>query len=141
MTYHPGMVRRVLIACAVSVLGVAWTPAIVPAHAETGAPPCSFTLSPPHVVQVSGRDMVTATVAPAGCVVAAEPTLSVACVQMAGSQSAEQCDFREGVQTAQVYYAPYRAGATYTATGRGCASTGNPPKSICQTSGPLTATL
>lgn len=85
--------------------------------------------------------MVTATVAPAGCVVAAEPTLSVACVQMAGSQSAEQCDFREGVQTAQVYYAPYRAGATYTATGRGCASTGNPPKSICQTSGPLTATL
>jgi hypothetical protein len=135
------MVRRVLIACAVSVLGVAWMPAIMSAHAETGGPPCSFTLSPPRVVQISGRDMVTATVAPAGCVVAAEPTLSVACVQMQGSQTAEQCDYREGTQTAQVYYAPYRAGATYTATGRGCASTGNPPRSICQTSGPLTATL
>jgi len=135
------MVRRVLIACAVAVLGVAWTPAIVSAHAETGAPPCSFTLTPPRVVQVSGRDMVTTTVAPGGCVVAAEPTLSVACIQMQGSQTAEQCEYKEGTQTAQVYYAPYRAGATYTATGRGCASTGNPPQSICQTTGPLTATL
>jgi hypothetical protein len=135
------MVRRVLIACAISVLGVASTPAIVPALAETGAPPCSFTLTPPRVVQVSGRDMVTTTVAPAGCSVGAEPTLSVACVQMQGSQTAEQCESKQGTQTAQVYYAPYRAGATYTATGRGCASTGNPPKSICQTSGPLTATL
>lgn len=135
------MVRRVLTACAIAVLGVAWTPAIVPALAETGAPPCSFTLTPPHVVQVSGRDMVTTTVAPAACAVAAEPTLSVACIQMQGSQTAEQCEYKEGTQTAQVYYAPYRAGTTYTATGRGCASTGNPPKSICQTTGPLTATL
>jgi hypothetical protein len=141
VTYHPWMVRRILIACAVAVLGVAGMPAGVAAHAETDAPPCAFTLSPPHVVQVSGRDMVTATVDPAACGVAAEPTLSVACVQMQGSQSAEQCDMTEGPGTAQVYYAPYRAGATYTATGRGCASTGNPPRSLCQTSGPLTATL
>lgn len=115
-------------------------PAIVSAHAETGAP-CSFTLTPPRVVQVSGRDMVTTTVAPGGCVVAAEPTMSVACIQMQGSQTAEQCEHKEGTQTAQVYYAPYRRGATYTATGSGCASTGNPPQSICQTTGPLTATL
>jgi len=141
VTYHPGMVRRILFACTVTVLGVAWMPGTVSAHAETGAPPCAFTLSPPHVVQISGRDMVTATVDPAGCVVAAEPTLSVACVQMQGSQSTELCDSTEGPGTAQVYYAPYRAGATYTATGRGCASTGNPPRSICQTSGPFTATL
>jgi hypothetical protein len=141
VTYHPWMVRRILIACAVAVLGVAGMPAGVSAHAETDAPPCAFTLSPPHVVQVSGRDMVTATVDPAACGVAAEPTLSVACVQMQGSQSAEQCDMTQGPGTAQVYYAPYRAGATYTATGRGCASTGNPPRSLCQTSGPLTATL
>jgi hypothetical protein len=135
------MVLRVLIACTVAMVGAAWMPATVPARAETGAPPCSFTLTPPRVVQVSGRDMVTTTVAPAGCVVAAEPTLSVACIQMQGSQTAEQCEYKEGTQTAQVYYAPYRPGATYTATGRGCASTGNPPQSICQTTGPLTATL
>jgi hypothetical protein len=141
VTYHPRMVRRILVACTVALLAVVGMPAEISANAETGAPPCAFTLSPPHVVQVSGRDMVTATVDPAACGVAAEPTLSVACVQMQGSQSAEQCDFIEGPGTAQVYYAPYRPGATYTATGRGCASTGNPPRSICQTSGPLTATL
>ena len=140
MTYHPRMVRRVLIACAVSVLGVAGLPAAISA-AETDPPPCAFTLSPPRVVQVSGRDMVTATVEAAACGVGAEPTSSVACIQMQGSDSAEQCDVGEGILTAQVYYAPYRAGATYTATGRGCALTGNPPRSVCQTSGPLTATL
>lgn len=140
MTYHPLMVRRLLVAAAAAILGVAGMPLAVSA-AETEAPPCAFTLSPPRVVQVSGRDMVTATVEAAACGVGAEPTSSLACIQMQGSDSAEQCDVGEGILTAQVYYAPYRAGATYTATGRGCASTGNPPKSICVTSGPLTATL
>jgi hypothetical protein len=79
--------------------------------AETGTPPCAFALSAPHVVQMQGSD------------------------------SAEQCDMTEGPGTAQVYYAPYRPGATHTATGRRCASTGNPPRSVCQTSGPLTTTL
>jgi hypothetical protein len=139
VTYHPRMVRRLLIASAVVVLGGAGLP--VSAHAETGAPPCAFTLSPPHVVQVSGVNMVTATINPGACTVAAEPTLSVACVQMQGSSSTEQCDTTEGPGTAQVYYSPYRSGATYTSTGRGCASTGNPPQSLCQTTGPLTATL
>jgi hypothetical protein len=135
------MVRRIVTATAVVVFGLVGAPTGVAAHAETGAPPCDFTLSPPRVVQVSGRDMVTATVQPAGCSVGADPTSSVACVQMQGSQSAEQCEKTDGPRMAQVYYAPYRPGATYTATGRGCASTGNPPQSICQTSGPLTATL
>lgn len=135
------MVRRVLIATAVVMLGVAGAPTAVSAHAETGAPPCAFTLTPPRVVQVSGRDMVTATVQPAACTVGADPTSSVACVQMQGSQTAEQCDKTDGPNMAQVYYAPYRPGATYTATGRGCASTGNPRHSISQTTGPLTATL
>jgi hypothetical protein len=133
------MVRHVVIAAAM-MLGMTVAPCGVDAHAETGAPPCAFTLSPPHVVQVSGRDMVTATMQPAACTVPAEPTSSVACVQMQGSQTAEQCEKTDGPNVAQVYYAPYRPGATYTATGRGCASTGNPPQSVCQTSGPLTAT-
>jgi hypothetical protein len=134
------MVRRVLVVCAAAMLGVAVLPAAVSA-AETEPAPCAFTLSPPHVVQVSGRDMVTATVEAGACGVGAEPTSSVACIQMQGSDSAEQCDLGEGILTAQVYYAPYRPGATYTATGRGCALTGNPPRSSCQSTGPLTATL
>jgi hypothetical protein len=133
------MLRHLLVVAAIAVLGVAAPP--ISAHAETGTPPCAFTLSSPRVVQVSGVDMVTATIEPAACSVSAEPTLSVACVQMQGSSSTEQCDTAEGPGTAQVYYSPYRPGATYASTGRGCASTGNPPRSICQTSGPFTATL
>jgi hypothetical protein len=140
VTYDPWMISRLLVACAVAVLGVAGMPP-VSSLAETNAPPCEFTLSPPHVVQVSGRDMVTATVEAAGCGVAAETISSVACIQMQGSDSAEQCDLGEGILTAQVYYAPYRPGATYSSTGRGCVLTGNPPTSTCQTTGPLTATL
>jgi hypothetical protein len=139
VTYHPRMVRRPLVIATLALLALAGVPAVV-SHAETEAPPCAFTLSPPHVVQVSGRDMVTATVDPAACV-DASVTSSSACVQMQGSSSAEQCDVTPGPRMAQVYYAPYRPGSVYTATGRGCASTGNPPSSICQTVGPLTATL
>jgi len=116
------------------------TPA-APSHAEPTASPCNFRMSPPQVVQVSGTNMVTATVEPAGCSVAAEPTHSVACLQMQGSQTAEQCSRTDGPGTARIYFAPYRPGATYVASGRGCASVGNPPRSICQTTGPITAAL
>jgi hypothetical protein len=109
------------------------------AQADPARWPCDIRLTPPAVVDVSGRQMVTATVDPAGCTVAAEPTMSVACLQLQGSQSAEQCAQQEGPGTARVYYAPYRPGATYIATGRGCANVGNPPTSVCQTAGPLTA--
>ena len=109
------------------------------ANAEP-TPPCSFTLSPPQVVQVSGASLVTATVAPAGCEVPANPHLSVACLKLQGSDSPGQCMDATGIVTARVYY-PYRPGATYVSTGKGCASTGNPPTSICQSVGPYTATL
>ena len=44
-------------------------------------------------------------------------------------------------QVVQVSGTDVVAGATYIATGRGCASTGNPPTPICQPAGPYTATL
>lgn len=111
------------------------------ASAEPGGPTaCSYTLSPPHVVQVSGTSMVTATVSPAACD-QAESQLSVACVQLQGGEGPPKCQQGNGILTAQVYFAPYRPGATYIATGRGCALTGNPPQSVCQTTGPYTETL
>ncbi|HET7742722.1 MAG TPA: hypothetical protein VFL67_18895 [Mycobacterium sp.] len=140
------MVRRADVTLT-SVLGAvlatafAMVTASAPATAEPESPPCSFALTPPRVVDVSGTPMVTASVNPAGCSVAAEPTSSVACVQMEGSSAEQQCASTEGPGTAKVFYGPYRPGATYVATGRGCASTGNPPRSLCQTAGPLTATL
>ncbi|OBI74772.1 hypothetical protein [Mycobacterium sp. E740] len=104
------------------------------------APPCSYTLSPPHVVQVSGTDLVAVTVSPAGCN-GATPYQSVACVQLQGSPGPGRCKQNNGLLAAQVYFAPHQPGATYVATGRGCATTGNPPQPVCQPVGPLTATL
>ena len=66
---------------------------------------------------------------------------TVACVQLQGSDGPGQCAQQNGILTAQVFYQPYRPGATYVATGRGCANTGNPPQPVCQPVGPLTATL
>lgn len=110
------------------------------AGAEPTAPPCAYTLSPPHVVAVSGTDMVTASISPAGCN-QSNPYLSVACIQLQGSEGPGICEQNNGPLTAQVFYAPYQPGATYVATGRGCASTGNPPQPVCQPVGPFTATL
>jgi hypothetical protein len=110
------------------------------ALAEPGSPPCSYTLSPPQVVQLSGTNVVTATLSPAGCN-RATAYLLVACVQLQGSDGAGQCAQGQGILPAQVFYQPYRPGATYVSTGRGCANTGNPPQPVCQPTGPLTVTL
>ncbi len=110
------------------------------AGASPNPPSCAYTLSPPEVVQLSGTNVVKATLAPAACD-RSNSYLLVACVQLQGSDGPGQCAQGEGFLPAQVYYQPYRPGATYISTGRGCATTGNPPQPICQPTGPLTATL
>jgi hypothetical protein len=137
--YHPGMIRPPLIVLP-AVVGLAVLGAAGVASGEPGTQPCSYTLSPPRVAQKSGVSVVTAALSPAGCD-RSEPFLSVACVQMQGSDGAGQCTQAEGLGTAQVYYQPYRPGATYISTGRGCASSGNPPRPFCQPLGPYSATL
>lgn len=137
MNYHPGMIRSLILLTAAVGLAVAGT---VPAEAEPAPPPCSYTLSGPHVVQLSGTNAVTATLSPAGCD-RSVAYMTVACVQLQGSDGPGQCAQQNGILTAQVFYQPYRPGATYIATGRGCANTGNPPQQVCQPMGPFTATL
>jgi hypothetical protein len=132
------MVRAPIVFTAAVALALGGTTAA--AHAQPSPPPCAYTLSPPQVVQLSGTDVVTATLSPAACD-GAIAYLSVACVQLQGSDGPGQCAQQNGILTAQVFYQPYRPGATYVATGRGCANTGNPPKPVCQPVGPLTATL
>jgi hypothetical protein len=133
------MIRSLMVLAAALVLTLAGTAGVT--SAEPSPPTaCSYTLSPPHIVSLSGTNVVTATLSPAACD-RSEPYLSVACVQMDGSDSSAKCQQGEGNLTAQVYYAPYRPGATYVATGRGCALTGNPPLPVCQPAGPYTATL
>ena len=110
------------------------------AGAEPADPPCTFTLSAPHVVQVSGTDMVAVTMTPTDCT-GGTPYQAVACVEIQGSPGPQQCVQNNGLLTARAYYSPYQPGATYVATGRGCATSGNPPEPVCLPSGPLTATL
>lgn len=128
------------LAVATAAVTVIWAPVTAIAGAAPDANACTYTLSPPHVVQVSGTDMVTATMSPSDCD-GATPYQSVACVQVQGGQGPGKCVQNNGLLTAQVYFSPYRPGATYIATGKGCATKGNPPQPICEPTGPLTATL
>jgi hypothetical protein len=91
-------------------------------------------------VQLSGTDVVTATLSPAGCD-RSTVYLSVACLQLQGDPGPGRCEQKNGLLPAQVYYAPHQPGATYLATGRGCANTGNPPRQVCTPIGPYVATL
>jgi hypothetical protein len=135
VNYHPGMIRSMVLTAAVAFA----LAAAVPAKADPEPPTCSYTLAGPQVVQLSGTNVVTATLSPAACdrSVAYQ---AVACVQMQGDDGPGQCAQENGILMAQVYL-PYRPGATYIATGRGCASTGNPPRAVCQPKGPISATL
>ena len=132
------MIRSLTILAASVALTVAGTASV--ASAEPGPAACSYTLSPPQVVQLSGANMVTATLVPAACN-RSQPYLLVACIQLQGSDGPGQCAQGTGTLPAQVYYQPYRPGTAYVSDGRGCAIVTAPPGSTCQTVGPLTATL
>jgi hypothetical protein len=132
------MIRSPMFLAGAVVLTLAGSAAM--ARAEPSPPPCSYRLSPPQVVQLSGTNAVTATLSPAACD-RSVAYLTVACVQLQVSDGPGQCQQQNGILTAQVFYQPYRRGATYIATGRGCANTGNPPRPVCQPMGPPTATL
>lgn len=137
MTYHPGMFRTFAVFAATTLV-LASTTAVAGAQPAPSA--CDYELSPPSVVNVSGTDVVTATVSPRACD-GAVPFQTVACIQMQGANGPGQCAQNTGILPAKVFFQPYRPGTTYTSTGRGCASKGNPPQASCQEKGPITATL
>jgi len=139
--YDPGMNRAVTVFWLVSSAVVCGVAGASGAHADPPPPGtlCSFDLSPPQVVQVSGTPMVTATLTPAGCGGPFRPHVSVVCVQAADSPP--QCTQAREADTAQVYV-PYRPGATYTATGRGLGTVWNDmSEPNWQLLGPFTAVL
>lgn len=110
------------------------------AQAEPWPPsPCGFTITPPQVVAVDGVNKVTATVTSTVCGIAASPYQSVACVELEG-QPGGTC--MQGTDNAQVFFEPYKPGATYSSRGRGCGIiVPTLPADNCQILGPLTATL
>jgi hypothetical protein len=123
----------------VALTGVAGTGV---AGAEPWPPsPCGFTVSPPQVVNVGGVTKVTATVTSGPCGIAANPHTSVACLALQGA-TGTSCMQARGRDVAQVYYEPYRPGATYVSSGRGCGViVPTLPAPNCQLLGPITATL
>lgn len=104
-------------------------------------PSCVYTLSKPFVVEVSGRQMVSATLDALPCTGSILPNSKTVCVQMQGSDGAPQCVNVPAYNIAQVYYAPYRPGSTYVSTGTGCGAVRPTFVSVCATQGPFSATL
>lgn len=143
MNYHPTMRRRVAVLLPVLVgAGLAGAGSVFAgaAIAAPDQPGCAYTLSAPVVTQVSGTPMVTTTVTTAACN-RSNSMLQVACLEIQGAGAAPLCVSKEGPTAAQVFFAPYRPGATYVASGRGCAVAGSPTVSVCHSVGPVTVTL
>jgi hypothetical protein len=132
------MIRLPMVLSATAALALAGITPV--ASAGPNQPSCQYTLSPPQVVPLGTGSAVTSTLSIGACNQSIA-YLTVACVQLQGGDGPGQCAQQNGTLTAQVYFQPYRPGATYVATGRGCANTGNPPQPACNTVGPLTATL
>jgi hypothetical protein len=110
------------------------------AGADPGDPVlCNFTMSDPYVIDLSGTQMVTATLTPTACTGSAIPSYSQVCLSTPGT--AGRCAELPGYTDVHVYLGPYQPGVTYTAKGRGCASQTTPPAPVCTTVGPKTATL
>lgn len=137
----------ILVTSIIAVGSAGVTNAAPPAGADAGS--CSWVLTPPRVVQVSGASMVLATVNAGPCTMDAVPNDSVVCLSIKGEDSQGQCGHRAGSYPALIYR-PYRPGATYIVTGQGCAdvfedpvthSTTGPVKKLCQAIGPTEFTL
>ncbi len=125
---------------AATALALGSTSVVAGAQPDESQSPCNYELTPPTVVNVSGTDVVTATISPRACD-GANIIQMVACIQMQGGQGGGQCARSNGILPAKVFYQPYHPGTSYTTNGRGCAAKGNPPQKYCQELGPIAATL
>jgi hypothetical protein len=115
------------------------------ASPPAGSGQCSFSITAPNVVKVSGVDVVTASMSRGVCTVHAHTEATV-CLVVEGDGSPGQCA-TEYDPLAPVVYVPYRRGATYIVTGQGCTdimegtqSTAT-PSTTCQDVSPSRATL
>jgi len=141
--YRSGMLRRSLATLWVGLLMafIAVCPAGVSHASPSGGDDpgqCTFVLTPPKVVQVSGLSLVSATLGPGPCTMHASPNSSTVCLSVAGSQG--ECASKNGPDLAVARY-PYQPGTTYVVRAEGCASLFVPPYTLCQNFGPSQFTL
>jgi hypothetical protein len=136
---QPLAVLPAAVALAIAGVGAATAQASPPSDPST-SPSCSYTLTSPSIVNVSGTDMVTATLAHGPCTGKITPNSMTVCVEMQGGDR-PQCAFHPTFDTLQVYFTPYRSGATYISTGRGCGNVFPAADESCSSLGPYTTTL
>ena len=142
--YHPKMARclivlRMVMALAVIAICSAGVSHTSPSGGEA-TEQCSFVLTPPKVVQVSGVSQVLVTMHPGPCTIRAVPNSQVVCLSIAGDGSPGHCASVNGQNPVLSYYA-YRPGATYVVKAQGCVNTITPPYTLCQNFGPSQTTL
>jgi hypothetical protein len=135
MLARVGLVAVAITGAMTTMLGVApWA-----AAEQDDAMRCDYTMTDPVVVDVNGAAMVTSSLDPAACTGDVHPIFAQVCVAAPGS--AGRCSELSGYASPKVYVSPYVPGTTYTAWGRGCATTTNPSQPICTTLGPRSVTL
>jgi hypothetical protein len=127
------MMRMLALICgvlAMALTGVCCA-SISSASPTDGSGRCTFAITPPTVVPVSGVNYVMATLRPGPCTLHANPNMSTVCLSIEGDGSSGQCLTENGPNPAMLYYT-YRPGATYVEKGQGCASVNNPPNTLCE---------
>lgn len=128
-------------ALALAAIGLNAATAQADPPADPGpAASCTYKLTAPSVVNVSGTDMVTSVIAPGPCTGVIQPNSFVVCIEMLGVGT-PLCKSSALYEPVQVYFAPYRKGATYKATGRGCGDVFASGGQVCSSLGPYTVTL
>jgi len=143
LPHQSRMLPRSLTALGVGVLmacGAVCPAAVSYAEPSGGddAGQCTFILTPPKVVQVSGLSLVEATLRPGPCTMHASPNSLVVCLSVSGSPG--ECGSKNGPDVAVVRF-PYQPGATYVVRAEGCAGLFQPPYKLCQNFGPTETTL
>ncbi|WP_319448753.1 MULTISPECIES: hypothetical protein [unclassified Mycobacterium] len=101
---------------------------------------CVYTLTPPSKVTVSGTEMVTASLKPGPCTGDINPNTLTVCLELKGYAS-PQCATHPTFDPVDVYFSPYRSGATYIATGLGCGNVFPTGDQSCSPVGPYATTL
>jgi hypothetical protein len=115
-------------------------PAAAQASPDDTGGQCTWEPVTPSVVTVSNTQMVTASYKLGSCTIYGNPNLRTVCLAYEGENVAPTCAQGNSPFGLQVYL-PYRPGATYVMTARGCVTIYEAPHRLCQTYGPVNYTL
>ena len=132
--------RYALLAIAAALSAAFAIPATALAEPDDTGGTCTWHPVTPTVVTVSDTRMVTASLKLGKCTIFGNPNQTTVCLAIAGDGTAPTCNQSGSPYPVQTYI-PYRPGATYIMTAKGCMTIYEAPHRICQTYGPADYTL